>query len=259
MRRILAAFLAFALLSGCDTQAWIARFLEPGEIELADKLYDVLKKADADAVRAEMEEVPEGDLEGVLATIANMIPDTEPVRVELLAAHRFASTTGSNSASLVRSYEYDDKWIVLQMSFKPDSEVPRLEGFHINEIWKNEVAANDFTLSGKSTAHYLALFLAVAIPAFILYTFVVCLRSPLTWRWKLLWSIFILIGLTQIVFNWTTGQVSVNILSVQFFGAGFFKPTFQPILLLLSVPLGAIWFWITGGRRENLCSGAQAD
>jgi hypothetical protein len=92
--------------------------------------------------------------------------------------------------------------------------------------------------------HYVAFVLAVSIPIFIIVTFVACFRMR-DLKHKKLWLAFVLFGVSGFALNWTTGGVAIKILSIQLLGAGFTMASqWAPLMLKVSVPLGAILFWV---------------
>src|SRR5262249_3844824 len=110
-------------------------------------------------------------------------------------------------------------------------------------------AENDFTLSGKGSLHYAVLALAVAVPLFIVYALVLCIRTKFERR-KWLWGIFVLVGLVQFPLNWSTGETEVTPVSFQVLGAGVMKAgPAAPWMLTVSMPVGAIVFLL---RRRRL-------
>ena len=115
---------------------------------------------------------------------------------------------------------------------------------------------NRFTLAGKGPLHYLFLAWAIAVPLWIVYTFVQAVRAPGS-RLKWLWCLAVIPGVVQSSLNWTTGQLQISPLGIQLLGSGFadFGP-YGPLMITTSIPVGAIVFWLT--RRKTPAS-ADAD
>ena len=90
---------------------------------------------------------------------------------------------------------------------------------------------NRFTFEGKGGVHYAVFAVAVIVPLFVLSALVLCVRTPIPKR-KWLWILFVLVGFAQLTLNWSDGNVNINPLSVQLFGASFWKAgPFAPWLL----------------------------
>jgi hypothetical protein len=114
-------------------------------------------------------------------------------------------------------------------------------GFNVNVASSAQLAANDFTLVGKGFLQYLFLAAMVGVPAIMLAAAVKVLRaSGLRRKW--LWIAIACFGVCGATMNWTTGAVSLKLLSVQVLGSGFMRGSsrFAPWLLTTSLPVGAV-------------------
>jgi len=108
---------------------------------------------------------------------------------------------------------------------------------------------NKFTFIGKSIRHYIVFGLALAIPIFILYVLVLCIRTPIVKR-KWLWLLFVALGFVQLSLNWSDGSYSIQPISVALLGSGFFiAGPYAPVILNVAFPLGAVIFLF---RRRSL-------
>lgn len=80
------------------------------------------------------------------------------------------------------------------------------------------------------------------MPVFVISVLAACLRTRIAKR-KWLWMIFIALGFVQFTFNWTTGGLGVQPVSMLLFGAGFVRAgPYGPLILQLAIPVGAIVF-----------------
>jgi hypothetical protein len=115
---------------------------------------------------------------------------------------------------------------------------------------------NPFTLSGKSWLHYVFLTVAVLVPLLCLATALVSARSTLRLKW--LWVAFSLVGLAKVSILWVDAQASHAAVrfvpfSIQLLGAGVLKyPLYAPWVISVSLPLGALLFWIVVWRRRSV-------
>lgn len=92
--------------------------------------------------------------------------------------------------------------------------------------------------------------LAVLNLLFILVTAWKCLRSGL--RWKLVWLILILFGLTSVEMEWATGLITFNPISFNFLGSGLeLDSLYKPWIASLSPPVGALLFYLARSRRSS--------
>ena len=126
-------------------------------------------------------------------------------------------------------------------------------GLNVYQTEAPQKEINAFTLASKGVAQYSVLLLAITVPIFILFTLVVCIRTPVP-RKKWLWIVSILLGVGAVQVSWTDGAYAIQLISVQLFGAsaGSAGPA-SPWIISVSIPLGAIMFWFKR-RRFNLQS-----
>jgi len=117
--------------------------------------------------------------------------------------------------------------------------------FHLlNESFEQ---ATHFSFWGKSWFHYVFLFIAVLLPIFTFYTLIGCLNSPVRRKW--LWIPFIAAGLGRfsLIWNdlsWHDAVFQTKLMGLQVFSGGILKESiFQPWILCVSLPLGAIVFY----------------
>jgi hypothetical protein len=97
--------------------------------------------------------------------------------------------------------------------------------------------------------------LTCAEALFCLYAFVLCLRTPIA-RYKWLWVLFTLVGVTTLRFDWSSGHFAFVPLSAQFlFGVSATATPYGPWVLSVSIPLGAIWFL---AKRRSLRAATTA-
>jgi hypothetical protein len=83
----------------------------------------------------------------------------------------------------------------------------------------------------------LFLLLTIVVPLFCIVSATVCLRSKVRRKW--LWIMFILFGFVSFQLNWTTGQIVLEPLSLQFLGSSIVRAgVYGPWMISFSLPLG---------------------
>jgi hypothetical protein len=250
MRLFLAPLLALVLaLVGCDQKAAFERFIPKEEAALGQRVIAQIKAQDYAAVEAQLAPALQSpDLRQKLEETARLIPAGEPVSVQTVGA-RTNTTHLSGAASPVTTYgltfeyQYKDSWSLADIVLERRDGKITVLGVHVLPPRTQSLEAeNAFTLAGKGALHYIVLTLAVAIPLFVIYALVACIRTRMPKR-KWLWLLFIAVGLVQFQFNWTTGAWNVWLLSFALLGAGFSKAGFAaPWVFTLAFPLGAVLF-----------------
>jgi len=126
-----------------------------------------------------------------------------------------------------------------------------LRGFRVSPAPIDLNGLYPFTLFGMAPLHYLVLLLCILVPVFILVTVVEIVRSSKRRKW--LWVLFAVIGVGKFGVQWVVGGRWIfQPLFVQLFGVSVLKyPMYQPWVLTVSFPLGAVLFWLRSRRRPD--------
>lgn len=192
-----------------------------------------------------------------LRKVAEYFPSTSPIEVKAIGSNTYTNEE-TWKGIFTFQYEYPNSWLAASVTLqRENNSQPKIVGINVRSLEGDLEQLHKFELIGKSLAHYIILLGAIAIPAFIVFAFVLCIRTPISKR-KWLWTIFILIGFVQVSLNWTTGTINLHPLSFQLLGAGFSKASpYAPVVLLVAIPIGAIVFiirrksWLNSARVEN--------
>lgn len=241
----LSLFLA-ASLTGCSEQFWMKKFTPEKESAQAKRYLDDIRIGNFRPVQEVMDQKYKEDLQRVLPKMKALFPRESPKNVKVIGAHTTVSPT-LTTYSLTYEYEYAKKWLVAQVVLQQEGQSTKIAGLHITPLNESVESLNGFNLSAKGAVHFIFLIAAVSILAFVLWTAVVCWRTPIPRR-KWLWMIVVLLGIGTATLNWTSGNVQVGILSVTFFGVGFMKPLYGALMLQIGLPVGAAVFWL---RRKK--------
>ncbi len=248
------------LLAGCDQKALLQKFVPKDDDAFARRFLDAVRAGDysvADqmldaSLRGEKSASGFHDLNGVLA-------HGEPISVEVIGSNVFtnASTQGTTrTTNLSYQIHFPDSWAAGNVVVGHPSGAMSVLGSHFQPIPDSLESLNRFTFAGKSFVHYLVFAACIAVPAFILVTLVVCIRSRIRRKW--LWIIFILLGFVQFRFDWSSGQFAVQLISFALFGASFFRTSpYAPWILGFAIPVGAILFLLL--RRRLLIDNATKE
>ena len=171
-----------------------------------------------------------------------------------LIGYRGHILNGNWSGTFAYEYQFSDGWNVVNIALTKEDNEFKVTSVHVTQTENSQRALNAFTFKNKSIIHYLIFIFAILVPIFILVTLVACIRTPVPKR-KWLWVLFILVGFITTKLNWTTGQIYINPLSFQFFGAGFVGGH-GPWILSVAIPLGATIFWF---KRKAWLGKAQQE
>ena len=129
--------------------------------------------------------------------------------------------SGSGGYELVRVYK------ALAMSY--------------TEVTKPDEAAQAFWAPGRTSGQWLFLALAVATPAFMLWTVVRVLRAPVLGG-RLFWALACIAGLGTLWMDWTSGITGFQPYSLRLMGFGLEKgpSPLSPWMVSLTLPIGAL-------------------
>lgn len=246
MQRLLLPILVILLaLTGCDQAAMFEKFVPKEEEALAKQVIGQLAVRDYAAVEAQLDRgLQTPDLRGKLEEMARRLPSAEPKSVRTVGAHT-NSTKSITRYDLAFEYEYADSWLVADVVLQRRDGAVAVHGIHFTSRKQSMEAENAFSFDGKGALHYAVIFLAVAIPLFVIYALAVCVRTNIPKR-KWLWLLFVAVGVVQFHFNWSTGAWSIQPISFAVLGAGFSKTgPVGPYIFTLAFPLGALLFLAT--------------
>ena len=181
--------------------------------------------------------------------MAALFPSGKPDGVRLVA---FLENAANGATDLAFAYEFPGSSILARISVVKASDGMEIHGLFIDPLGVVMSDISGVRWNGKGPLNYVILGCAVVVPLVIIATLVLCIRTPRLAR-KWLWIVFIFLGFVQLTLNWQTGEISVNPLGVQLLGAGYaapmlYPPLLWPLLITVSLPIGAILFLIKRHR-----------
>lgn len=228
-------------LLGCNQAELMEKFASREDQAVARDYIEQLRHHQFDRIEAAMDPSLAGPgLPQTLERMAALFPAGEPTSATLVGARSSAS---SDSSTINLTYElgFSGKWVLTNVAVRKQRGNTTIVGFNVYPRTQSLAAANRFTLSGKSALQYAVLALTVLVPVFVLWTLVLCVRTPLrTRKWP--WVLAILLGAGEFTVDWTTGQWGFSWLTVQLLGASATAPLYGSWTLGVSLPLGALVF-----------------
>jgi hypothetical protein len=261
--------LGLLLLSifGCSQEAMMERLIPKEEVEFSKKYLSLFQSRNFEEISKPLNpQLKTEKLQSQLEQVAQFFPPDPPKNIELVGSNTFKS--GDKwEANITFQYEFPSSWLIASINLERIGDGDLIvNGVNVNPIRDSLTNINKFTFKGKSPIHFIFLVLVGFLPLFIIFTFITCLRTPIKKR-KWLWAIFVLWGYGQFSINWTTGVGSIKPFYFQLLGAGFMSAgKYAPWILSISIPLGAILFWIRKGEMaqkqetiEGQVSGGDAE
>lgn len=179
-----------------------------------------------------------------LEEVSKNFPSGNLIQSEIIGSR---VTKGNNdwNGDFTFEYEFDNnEWALANIVVNKNDGTLSVTGFRVARTEQSKKEGNRFTLYGKSMVHYLFFLFTVLILLFSLFTFIVCIRTPLQNK-KVLWAIVTLAGAISLTLNWTTGELSFQLLSIQLppISAMAASP-YAPWFISFAIPIGSILFWI---------------
>lgn len=227
--------------TACSTQNLVDRFAPKADVAFARAHLDDLRLGHLDAVKRDLADtLKTADIDSELRKVSAYFPAGEPRSIKTVGANSMRSGDESR-IMLTFEYQFDSSWALGDLTLSRRGDKRLIEGLHVYRISQSLEQKNAFTLHGKGPLHYLVLLLACAIPLLCLYSLVLCIRTPMQGR-KWPWILFILFGVASVGFNWATGAVSFQPVSILLFGASCFASPYGPWMISLAFPLGAVVF-----------------
>ncbi|MBB3059725.1 hypothetical protein [Microbulbifer rhizosphaerae] len=241
-------FLAFADLSENN-------LVPKEEMNFAKDYLGKLRNRDFDYVTGLMDPEIASDVSPEkLEHMLSFFPEGKLLSTELIGS-RVHTINGVWTGNFTFEYQFKGGWALANAAMKRVDGKTTVIGLNVYRTPASQKELNRFSLSGKSTLHYLLLAMSIIVPVFILVTLVFCIKTPIQKR-KWLWILFVLFGIGSISLNWTSGAYQIKILHLQLFGAGAtYASEYSPLLLTVGIPLGAIIFWF---KRRTLIAQSRA-
>ena len=244
---ILITFSLF--ISSCSQEEWSERFIPNEESSFAEDYLSKLRERDFTYVKSILS--PELDAQvtdELLEQMADYFRGGEPLSVNVIGS-QVNIFNGQWQGNFTFEYQFESGWNIANAALYKTDDDYQVVGLNVYQTEMSQKELNAFSLSSKSGVQYFVLCLSVLVPLFILFTLIVCIRTPIQSK-KWLWIIFVLLGVGAIQVNWTNGGYAFQLMSFQLFGASATAAgPAAPWILSASIPLGAIVFWL---RRKSL-------
>jgi hypothetical protein len=241
-------------LSSCSQEELSEKLIPKEESSFAKDYLSKLRSRNFTYVKSILSPELEAQVtDELLEEIAGYFRQGEPLSVETIGS-QVNVFNGQWQGNFTFEYEFESGWNLANAALEKTDSGYQVIGLNVYQTETSQKELNAFGFSSKSGMQYFVLCAVVLVPLFILFTLIVCIRTPIE-RKKWLWVIFILLGFGALSVNWTNGAYAFQLLSLQLFGASATSAGLAaPWVLSVSVPLGAIVFWL---RQKSLIERAN--
>jgi hypothetical protein len=244
------------LLAGCDQQALMDRMVPKEDVTYAESLIARFPAHDYDGIIAELDPgVVRENTRAKLTEMAALFPAETPLSTHVVGWSRTMTNDDPAVTRITLEYQYSRTWLLAQLVLKKQGTNTIVDSVYVQPIRDSLEHVNRFTFEGRSAKYYAFFALTIAVPLFVLYALIACIRTPMPRR-KWLWVLFMLVGVVRLNLDWTTGAVSLMPLYFLLLGSAAFKSGVAGAWVLsTSLPLGAILFML---RRRRWLEKAEA-
>ena len=209
----------------------------------AQSVFDQLRHHRDAQLIARLDPAIRGTAPAQLPAIHSYVPPGEPRGRKAIGTNTLKVAGKGETVSTTDEYDYGDRTVAVEVRlYRPAGQQGwQVQGFHVQAATAAQLAPNRFSLSGKSAIQYLFLALTIVSPLVMVAALVKVIRTPGLKR-KWLWGILAFAGLVALRMNWTTGELTYQLITVQFIGAGAMRglSAFSQWVLSATIPVGAI-------------------
>ena len=235
----------FASTSGVPTAPYDNLLTDPS-VQFSKQYLTSIEERDWKTVQAVTDQKILGT--GAAATfdmLANLIPNGPP------AVH----VTGVNTVKspdlervyVTLEYVFPDKTLLANFVLNRNGSSYLVEGVHIQPLTAPLEKYYAFHFLGQDRTHYAIFSSAVLLILFDAFALARCIMMPRLHR-KWLWVVFILVGFGSVQYNWTDATFAYQALTAHIPVVWLTQLSFQPFLVGVSFPLGALLFLLLQGR-----------
>lgn len=251
---VIIAIILTLSFSSCSREEMSKKFIPKEEYSFAKDYLSKLRNRDYDYVKSMLSPEIEAQVtDELLDEMTGYFREGEPLSVKIIGS-QVNVFNEQWQGNFTFEYQFESGWSLANAALKKTDGGYQVIGLNVYQTEASQEDLNAFGLSSKSGIQYFVLCAAVLVPLFILFTLIVCVRTPIE-RKKWLWIIFILLGFGAVQVNWTNGAYAFQLVSVHLFGASATSAGIAaPWILSASFPLGAIVFWL---RRKSLIEKAN--
>ena len=238
--RCCLAMAGAALLVACTGEAMLRRMTPPDADRRARDYLALFARGQVDSAIARLApDLSNAEAREQLGKIGDLVAN-QPFDSVRVVGVQVTTMKGIRHANL--SYELRSRsgLFLANVATIDTANTWFVEGVSVRTLDRSLEEQTRFSLAGKPLLHYFWLLVTVACAAVSLGAMVfLATRRQMPKRWW--WVLASIVGVSPVDLNWTTGEVRVRTMSVQFGSAGFQRTgPVSPWIITFALPLGAI-------------------
>lgn len=240
---IVIALIPFCMIS-CGYDEISEKLIPKEESDFAKEFLSKLKSRDFEYVQSLLSHEIAAQIDDeLLVKMADHFRSGELISTKIIGS-QVNIFNGEWKGNFTFEYEFESGWNLANTALRKTSNGYEVIGLNVYQPDKSQKEINAFKLSAKTPLQYIVLVFSVVVPLFIFVTLIACIKTPIPSK-KWVWIIFVFLGVGAIQVNWTNGLYSLQLLSLNLFGASASAAgPAAPWIVSASMPLGAIMFWI---------------
>lgn len=240
---LLTAFIGCLLLPGCVSPEAMLRKATPPTVDAyAQSLIRSLAAGDSSPISRSLDPIQKTPTTDQQLAALTAEARKHPISEITLVGYHQMTMNGVTDRTLNYQIRFTDGWGEAEVQLREAPGGQLIELFRVGSIPASMQETNGLHLWSKSPLHYLFLLLFLACALFMLSAAVLAFRIRGGRRWLRL--LVALVGLCQIGFNWTTGVIGFNPLTIQLIGIYFGRfSAYAPFVIAFPIPVGAFWIW----------------
>ena len=239
--KLIAVVFCVSLMVGCNEEAKLKKATPKEADALAREFISSLNKKNLDKAEKLIEPTVRAEAKPKLKSLGDLLSVSAPQEVKIIGV-RGQKQGDQRLIQLNYQIYFDKAWVVASIAVIETPKDRYIFSVRMDPLKDSLENLYVFKFFGKSIIHYLTLLVAIVIPLFILYALAQCVRLPGKMKW--IWVPFIILGFVSFHLDWMTGRAAIQLISVQIFGVAAAKQKYGPLILSVSLPIGAVAFFI---------------
>lgn len=247
--------LGLLCLSACLRETALEDRVDKAEVETAKNIITQIKSGRHEELLVKFDPaLKNAEAKLSLQQMADLMPAESATSVRLVG-YQWSTVNNLTDKNFTLELAYPSVFLLAKLSLREQAGQQYIMGLSLKPQSASLASQHRFTFNGKPFLAYVFFCLTCLIPVFVAYALYTCLRMKMN-RKKWPWVLAILLGFGKLSLNWSSGVVYFQLLVIQLFSASAVAEYYGPWMLSVSLPVGAIIFFL---KRDELRAEAIPD